>query len=148
MKGYWKLPEETKNTLKDGWLYTGDMGYWDEYGYIYMADRKKDMIISGGENIYPNEVEQVAREIKGVIDVAVIGVPDDKWGEAVKALIIKARGSELTEEDVIKYCSQNIASYKKPKSVDFVNDLPKNAVGKILKKELREKYWKGRERKV
>ncbi|MBW2003370.1 MAG: long-chain-fatty-acid--CoA ligase [Deltaproteobacteria bacterium] len=148
MKGYWKLPGETKNTLKDGWLYTGDMGYWDEYGYIYMADRKKDMIISGGENIYPNEVEQIIREINGVIDVAVIGVPDDIWGEAVKAIIIKAHDSELNEEDVIRYCSQNIASYKKPKSVDFVSDFPRGPTRKVLKRKLRENYWKDRQRKV
>jgi long-chain acyl-CoA synthetase len=148
MKGYWKLPEETKETLKDGWLYTGDMGYWDEYGYLYMADRKKEMIISGGENIYPNEVEQVIREIEGVEDVAVIGVPDDKWGEAVKALIIKSPGSGLTGEDVIRYCSQQIAGYKKPKSVEFISEFPRSPVGKVQKKVLRERYWEGRERKV
>ncbi|MFH1481218.1 MAG: long-chain-fatty-acid--CoA ligase [Pseudomonadota bacterium] len=148
MKGYWKLPEETRNTLKGGWLYTGDMGYWDEYGYVYMADRKKDMIISGGENVYPNEVERVIRELEGVVDVAVIGVPDDRWGEAVKAITIKAPGSDLTQEDVIKYCAQNIAGYKKPKSVDFVTDLPRSSTGKVLKRILREKYWEGRERRV
>lgn len=148
MKGYWKLPEETQKTIKDGWLYTGDMGYWDEYGYIYMADRKKDMIISGGENIYPNEVEQVIREMDGVKDVAVIGVPDDKWGETVKAIVVKAPDSKLTEEDIVKYCSLNIASYKKPKSVDFVDDLPRSPTGKVLKKVIRDKYWEGRERRV
>lgn len=148
MKGYWKLPEETQKTLKGGWLYTGDMGYWDEYGYVYMADRKKDMIISGGENIYPNEVERVIREIEGVVDVAVIGVPDDRWGEAVKAIIIKAPNSDVSQEGVIKYCSQNIAGYKKPKSVDFVMDLPRSSTGKVLKRILREKYWEGRERRV
>jgi long-chain acyl-CoA synthetase len=148
MKGYWKLPDETEKTLKDGWLYTGDMGHWDEYGYIYMADRKKDMIISGGENIYPNEVEQVIREIDGVEDVAVIGVPDDRWGEAVKAVIVRAPGSELMDADVIRYCSENIASYKKPKSVDFVDELPRSPTGKVLKKILREIYWQGKERKI
>ena len=148
MKGYWKLPEETKETLKDGWLYTGDMGYWDEYGYLYMADRKKEMIISGGENIYPNEVEQVIPEIDGVEDVAVIGVPDDKWGEAVKALIIKSPDSGLTGEDVIRYCSQQIAGYKKPKSVEFISEFPRSPVGKVQKKVLRERYWEGREKMV
>ncbi|MDY6968701.1 MAG: long-chain-fatty-acid--CoA ligase [Spirochaetota bacterium] len=148
MKGYWKLPDETAKTLQNGWLYTGDMGYWDDHGYIYMADRKKEMIISGGENIYPNEVEQVIREIKDVIDVAVIGVPDEKWGESVKAVIVKAPNTELTEEDIINYCAKNIASYKKPKSVDFVSDLPRNPTGKVLKRVIREKYWQNSERKV
>ena len=109
-----KLPEETANTVRNGWLYTGDMGYWDEYGYIYMQDRKKDLIISGGENIAPKEVEDVIREIAGVVDVAVIGVPDDKWGEAVKALVIKSPDAALTEGEVINYCSKNLAGYKNP----------------------------------
>jgi len=148
MKGYWKLPEETSNTVKNGWLYTGDMGYWDEYGYIYMSDRKKDLIISGGENIAPKEVEDVIREIEGVIDVAVIGVPDDKWGEAVKAVVIKEPDAELIEDDVINYCAKNIAGYKKPKTVDFVTEFPRNAVGKILKKDIRARYWEGKERNV
>ena len=148
MKGYWKLPEETSNTIKDGWLYTSDMGYWDEYGYIYMTDRKKDLIISGGENIVPKEVEDVIREMKSVIDVAVIGVPDDKWGEAVKAVVIRENDAELTEQDVINYCVKHIAGYKKPKSVDFVTEFPRSAVGKILKKDIRAKYWAGKERKV
>jgi long-chain acyl-CoA synthetase len=148
MKGYWKLPEETSNTIKDGWLYTGDMGYWDEYGYIYMTDRKKDLIISGGENIVPKEIEDVIREMKSVIDVAVIGVPDDKWGEAVKAVVIRENDAELTEQDVINYCVKQIAGYKKPKSVDFVTEFPRSAVGKVLKKDIRAKYWAGKERKV
>jgi len=148
MKGYWKLPEETKETIREGWLYTGDMGYWDEYGYIYIADRKKDMIISGGENIYPNEVENIIREIEGVVDVTVIGVPDDKWGEAVKAIIVKSKGSILNEKDIIGYCATNIASYKKPKSVDFVKEIPRSPVGKVLKRELKEKYWQGYKRKI
>lgn len=140
MKGYWKLPQETAATLKNGWLYTGDMGYWDEYGYIYMADRKKDMIISGGENIYPNEVEQIIMEIEGVREVAVVGVPDPKWGESVKAVVVKALESNLEPKDIISYCADNIAGYKKPKSVDFVTELPKSPVGKILKKVIRESY--------
>jgi len=148
MKGYWKLPEETANTVKDGWLYTGDMGYWDEYGYIYMQDRKKDLIISGGENIAPKEVEDVIRQIKGVIDVAVIGIPDEKWGEAVKAVVIKSPSAELSENDVINYCSKDLAGYKKPKSVDFVDEFPRSPVGKILKKDIRATYWKDREKKV
>ena len=109
-----------------------------------MADRKKDMIISGGENIYHREVEEIIRKIKGVTDVAVIGVPDEKWGEAVKAVVVKSPGAELSEEEVIKYYAQNVASYKKPKSVDFVDDLPRIPTGKVLKKVIREKYWEGR----
>jgi len=140
MKGYWNLPEETSNTVRDGWLFTGDMGYWDEYGYIYMTDRKKDLIISGGENIAPKEVENVIREIEGVVDVAVIGVPDDKWGEIVKAVVIKGPDSELSEDDVIRYCAENIASYKKPRSVVFTSAFPRSPVGKVLKKDLRVKY--------
>lgn len=140
MKGYWKLPKETSDTIKNGWLHTGDMGYWDEYGYIYMAGRKKELIISGGENIYPKEVEDTIREVEGVIDVAVVGIPDKEWGEAVKAVVIKKPDVELTEDDIIDYCAKNIASYKKPKSVDFVSEFPRNAVGKILKKEIRAKY--------
>jgi acyl-CoA synthetase (AMP-forming)/AMP-acid ligase II len=144
MKGYWKLPEETAVALKNGWLYTGDMGYWDEYGYIYMTDRKKDLIISGGENITPKEVEDVIREINGVMDVAVIGVPDDRWGESVKAVVIKDPKAELTAVDIINYCAKNLAGYKKPKSVDFVAEFPRSPVGKILKKEIRATYWSGR----
>jgi len=148
MKGYWRLPEETKETLREGWLHTGDMGYWDEHGYIYMADRKKEMIISGGENVYPKEVEMVIREMEGIEDVAVIGVPDEIWGEAVKAVVIKSPGSGLTEGEIMAYCALNIAGYKRPKSIDFVSDLPRSQVGKILKTVIREKYWRGTDRKV
>ena len=148
MKHYWKLPEETESTLKDGWLYTGDMGYWDEFGYIFMKDRKKDLIISGGENIAPKEVEDVIKEIEGINDVAVIGVPDEKWGEAVKAIAVKNAGVELTESDVIDYCAKNLAGYKKPKSVDFVDELPRSPVGKILKKDIRAKYWENERKDV
>lgn len=149
MKGYYKMPELTRETIKDNWIYTGDMGYFDEYGYLYLADRKKDMIISGGENIYPTEIEMCIKQLEEVADVAVIGVPDEKWGEAVKALILLKPGCELTEEKIIEHCAKNIASYKKPKSVEFVTeDFPRNAMGKILKNKVREPYWQGRERKL
>lgn len=148
MKGYHKLPEETKAAIRDGWYYTGDMGYLDEYGYLYIADRKKDMIISGGENIYPREVEETILLMNEVQEVAVIGVPDDAWGESVKAIVVKAQGAELTEEMVIDHCKANIASYKKPKSVEFVDMLPRSALGKVLKHELRAPFWEGRDRKV
>jgi acyl-CoA synthetase (AMP-forming)/AMP-acid ligase II len=148
MKGYHKLPEETKAAIRNGWYYTGDMGYLDEYGYLYIADRKKDMIISGGENIYPREVEEAILLMDQVQEVAVIGVPDDAWGESVKAIVVKAQDAELTEEIVIEHCKANIASFKKPKSVEFVDMLPRSALGKVLKHELRAPFWEGRDRKV
>jgi acyl-CoA synthetase (AMP-forming)/AMP-acid ligase II len=148
MKGYHKMPEETAAVIKDGWYYTGDMGYFDEYGYLFIADRKKDMIISGGENIYPREVEEAILLMEGVFEVAVIGVPDDEWGESVKAIVVKTPGAEITEEQVVEHCKANIASYKKPKSVDFVEMLPRSALGKVLKHELRDPFWEGRDRKV
>jgi long-chain acyl-CoA synthetase len=148
MKGYYNMPKETAEAIRDGWYYSGDMGYFDEYGYLFIADRKKDMIISGGENIYPREVEEAIHLIEGVADVSVIGVPDDAWGEAVKAIVVKKPGAELTEAMVIDHCKKNIASYKKPKSVDFVDALPRSALGKVLKHELRDPYWKGKERKI
>lgn len=148
MKGYYNMPEASAEAIRDGWYYSGDMGYFDEYGYLFIADRKKDMIISGGENIYPREVEEAIQLLEGVADVAVIGVPDDTWGESVKAIVVKKPGSELTEETVIDHCKKNIASYKKPKSVDFVEMLPRSALGKILKHELRAPFWAGREKKI
>ncbi len=148
MKGYHKMPKETKNAIRDGWYHTGDMGYFDEYGYLYIADRKKDMIISGGENIYPREVEEAILLHDGVSEVAVIGIPDDAWGESVKAIVVKRPDADVTEEEIIEHCKKNIASYKKPKSVDFVESLPRSALGKVLKHELRDPFWKGRDRKV
>jgi acyl-CoA synthetase (AMP-forming)/AMP-acid ligase II len=143
MKGYWKNETETANVLKDGWLHTGDVATVDEDGYFYILDRKKDMIISGGENIYPREIEDVIHTHPAVRDVAVIGVPDEKWGEAVKAVIVCKEGASVSAEEIINLCKENLASYKKPKSVDFAEELPRNPTGKILKKVLREKYWKG-----
>jgi acyl-CoA synthetase (AMP-forming)/AMP-acid ligase II len=148
MKGYYKMPEATAETIKDGWLYTGDMGYADEYGYVYLADRKKDMIISGAENIYPAEVEMCILKMSGIADAAVIGVPDEKWGETVKAIVVRKPGANVTAEDVIEHCKANIASFKKPQTVDFVDALPRNVMGKIQKNILREPYWAGRARKI
>jgi acyl-CoA synthetase (AMP-forming)/AMP-acid ligase II len=148
MRGYWRNPEATEATLRNGWLHTGDVGYMDEKGYLFIMDRSKDMIITGGENVYPREVEEVIIRHPAVREVAVIGVPDPRWGEAVKAVVAVKPGTTLTEEDVIGFCRDNIASYKKPKSVDFVEELPKNNYGKVLKRELRAQYWEGRERKV
>jgi len=148
MKGYWRNPEATAETLRSGWLHTGDMGYIDEGGYLFIMDRSKDMIISGGENIYPREIEEVLIKHPAVREVAVIGVPDAKWGEAIKAVVALQPGASAAEEELIGFCKDNIASYKKPKSVDFVDELPKNNYGKILKRELRANYWEGKERKV
>jgi long-chain acyl-CoA synthetase len=146
--GYWRLPEETAKTIKAGWLHTGDFGRFDEDGYIYIVDRKNDMIISGGKNIYPREIEEVLYRHDAVMEAAVIGVPDDHWGESVRALVVLKPGKKTTEDDIIAFCKKNLASYKKPRRVEFRQELPKNPTGKILKTFIREEYWKGRERKV
>jgi long-chain acyl-CoA synthetase len=149
MLGYWEKPEETASTILDGgWLRTGDAGYLDDEGYLFLHDRIKDMIVSGAENIYPAEVENVLLGVPGVVDAAVIGVPDDTWGETVKAMIVRVPGEDVTAEAVIALCRDRLAHYKCPTSVDFVETLPRNPSGKILKRELREPYWVGRERRV
>lgn len=148
MVGYWNRPEETAATLRDGWLYTGDLATWDEDGFLYIMDRKKEMIISGGENIYPAQIENVIYRHPSVLEVAVIGVPDDTWGEAVKAVVALKPGATATEQEIIELTRRELASYMKPKSVDFIESLPKSSTGKILKRELREGYWEGRSRQV
>lgn len=148
MVGYWKREDATADTLVDGWVHTGDAGYLDDDGYLYVQDRIKDMIVSGGENVYPAEVESALFGMEGVADVAVIGVPDDKWGEAVKACVVLKPGAEVTPEQIIAYARERIAGYKVPKSVDFLHELPRNPSGKILKRELRAPYWAGRDRQV
>jgi acyl-CoA synthetase (AMP-forming)/AMP-acid ligase II len=140
MKGYWRNPEATTETLRNGWLHTGDVGYMDKEGYLFIMDRSKDMIISGGENIYPREIEEVIIQHAAVREVAIVGIPDLKWGEAIKAVVAVVPGKSTTEKDLISFCKYNIASYKKPKSVDFVDELPKSNYGKILKREVRAKY--------
>lgn len=145
---YWKQPEETKEAFKDGWLYTGDVGRIDEDSYIYVVDRKKDMIISGGENIASKEVEDVICRHPSIHEAAVIGVPDPQWGESVKALVVLRPGMQATEQEIIDFAKNNLASYKKPKTVEFLDALPKNAAGKVLKAELKKKYWEGHERKI
>ncbi|MDI3328830.1 MAG: long-chain fatty acid--CoA ligase [Alicyclobacillaceae bacterium] len=148
MKGYWRNPDSTADTIVNGWLRTGDVGYMDEQGYLYILDRTKDMIISGGNNIYPREVEEVLLRHPTVQEVCVFGVPDPEWGEAVKAVVVLKPGNAVTEEELIAFCRDHLASYKKPRSVDFVEELPKNAYGKVLKRELRAKYWEGHTRMV
>jgi long-chain acyl-CoA synthetase len=149
MKGYWNLADETSKTiLDDGWLRSGDAGYFDEDGYIYIHDRVKDMIVSGGENIYPAEIENVLMAHPAVADAAVIGVPSERWGESPKALIVRAAGADLTEQELIDFCRERLAKFKCPTSVDWVDALPRNPSGKILKKDLRAPYWEGRSRLV
>lgn len=148
MQGYWKLPHETEQTLRDGWLHTGDMATVDEDGYIYILERKKDMIISGGENIYPREIESVLVEHPAITDAAVIGVPDDVWGEAVKAVVVIKEGEKATEVEIIQFCASRLAGYKKPKTVEFTAELPRNPMGKVLKRVLRRPYWEGYDRGV
>jgi long-chain acyl-CoA synthetase len=149
MAGYWGKPDETAAAVGDeGWLRTGDAGYFDAEGYIYLHDRIKDMVVSGGENIYPAEVENVLLSHPAIVDAAVIGVPDDKWGETVKAIVVLAPDEEPDEQDVIMHCRRCLAHYKCPTSVDFVEVLPRNPSGKILKRELRAPYWSGKERAI
>ena len=148
MLGYWNQPEATGKAVRSGWFHSGDAGYLDRDGYLYIYDRVKDMIISGGENIYPAEVQNALFSHPAVADVAVIGVPDDKWGEAVKAVVVRKPGAEVTPEALMVYARERIAGYKVPRSVDFVDALPRNPTGKILKRELRKPYWAGQERQV
>jgi len=148
MKGYWNKPELTREVLRDGWYYTGDMGQLDAFGYLFIVDRKKDMIISGGENIYPTEIENILFRHPAVADAAVIGVPDENWGEAVKALVVLKQGVTATEPELIEFCMTRLASFKKPRSVSFVSELPRSGAGKLLKRQIREQYWEGRERSI
>jgi acyl-CoA synthetase (AMP-forming)/AMP-acid ligase II len=141
MVGYWQRPDLTAETIRDGWMWTGDIAVWDEAGYIFIVDRAKDMIISGGENIFCTQVESAIHQHPGVLESAVFGVPDDQWGEAVKAVVVMKPGQSATEREIIDIAAKHLASYQKPKSVDFVESLPKAPTGKILKRELRTPYW-------
>ena len=140
--GYWQMPDATAEKLKNGWLHTGDLGKFDEEGYIYIVERKNDMIISGGVNIYPREIEEVIYKHPAVSEVSVIGLPDEHWGEVVKAVIVLKKGGSVTESEIIEFCGKHLAGFKKPKSVDFWEDLPKSSTGKQLKKDIREHYRK------
>ncbi len=148
MVGYWGKPELTAETIRDGWMWTGDIATWDEESYLFIVDRSKDMIISGGENIYSTQVEAAIHKHEGVLECAVIGVPDDEWGEAVKAVVVMKPGESATQQEIIDTAKQHLASYQKPRSVDFVESLPKAPTGKILKRELRDPYWQAATRNV
>jgi acyl-CoA synthetase (AMP-forming)/AMP-acid ligase II len=140
MLEYWKKPEETQEVVKGGWLHTGDMGHYDERGFVYIVDRKKDMIVSGGENIYPREVEEILYQHPAIKEGAIIGIPDPYWVEKAHAVVVLKEGANLTSEELIDFVRKRIARYKAPKSVEFVESLPKTPSGKILKRELRKKY--------
>lgn len=148
MLGYWNKPEETADAIRDGWMHTGDAGYIDAEGFVFIVDRLKDMIISGGENIYSAEVENALSPHPAVLTVAVIGIPDPKWGEAVHAFVIIKPGQSVTPDDLVAHCKTLIAGYKCPRSLDFVSELPLSGPGKVLKTELRKRFWDEQDRKV
>lgn len=149
MIGYWNKPEETAKALRDGWVFTGDAGYFDEAGYLFIVDRLKDMVVTGGENVFTTEVENAIMSHEAVQDVAVIGIPHEEWGEAVHAIIILCPGEVVSENDIIGHCREKIAGYKLPKSVTFREEpLPLSGAGKVLKTDLRKPYWEGRDRQV
>jgi len=148
MRGYWNLADETAEALRGGWMHTGDAGVMDSRGYLYIQDRVKDMIVSGGENVYPRTVEEVVFQHPAVADAAVIGVPDDQWGETVKAIVVLREGETATEEEIIDFCRGKLGGFERPRSVEFVSELPRNPSGKVIKRELREPYWKGHTRRV
>ena len=138
MQGYYKKPEETAKVLKDGWYYSGDIGHFDEDGYLSIVDRKKDMVIAGGYNIYPVELDNVLFDHPKILEACTVGIPDEYRGETIKAFIVVKEGETLTEDEVTQYCKENLAAYKVPKIIEFVDDLPKTTVGKILRRKLRD----------
>lgn len=149
MKGYWNKPEQTEAVLRDGWYYTGDLGYMDALGYVFLVDRAKDMIVSGGENVYSTEVEEALYKHPAVLEAAVFGIPDEHWGEAVHAVVVPRPEQGVDAEALISFCREHIAGYKIPKGIDFQHDpLPKSGPGKVLKRELRQPYWEGSDRQI
>ena len=148
MRGYWNRPDASAEALRDGWMHTGDAGTLDANGYLYLLDRVKDMIVSGGENVYPRVVEDALMTHPAVAEVAVIGVPDAQWGESVKAIVVRRDGEAVEATELIDYCRDRLGGFERPRSVDFVDELPRTASGKVLKRELREPYWQGIGRRV
>lgn len=148
MKGYWNNEKATSESIQNEWFFSGDVGYYDEDGYLYIHDRVKDMIVSGGENIYPAEVENALMSNPHILDAAVIGIPDKKWGESTKAFIVLDSENALSEDQIISYAKEKIASYKCPKTINFIDELPRNPSGKVLRRELRDPFWKDQERGV
>lgn len=148
MMGYWKNPEMTAEVMQNGWYHTGDLGYMDENDYLFLVDRKADMIVTGGENVYPKETEDVLYEHETVMECAVVSAPDEKWGERVQAVVILKEGQSVTEEELIAHCKKRLAGYKCPKSIEFWDELPKTPIGKIQRKEVKKVYWKGKDRTI
>jgi long-chain acyl-CoA synthetase len=149
MHGYWNRPDETAAAFRGGWYHTGDAGYLDTHGYLYLVDRVKDMIVTGGENVYSAEVENAIAGHPGVAEVAVIGIPSERWGEAVLAIVVRREGSTVTADEIKAWARERIAGYKVPKEVEFRSDpLPLSGAMKVLKRELRAPYWEGKERAV
>jgi fatty-acyl-CoA synthase len=148
MKAYWKRPEETASAMSGGWFHTGDIGYFDADGYLYIHDRLKDMIVTGGENVYPTEVENVLVKHQAILEATVVGVPDARWGEAVKAVVVLKPGHEADADEIIAFARSYLAGYKLPKSIDFVAEVPRNALGKVLRREVRNRYWAGHTRLI
>jgi acyl-CoA synthetase (AMP-forming)/AMP-acid ligase II len=147
--GYWNRPEETERAFRDGWLATGDLGRQDEEGYLYLVDRRDDKIVSGGVNIYPREIEEVLARHPSVLEVAVFGIPDDFWGEAVHAVVARRAGADVSADELLRFGeAQQLARFKLPKAIDFAAALPRNAAGKVLRRELREPFWAGNERRI
>jgi acyl-CoA synthetase (AMP-forming)/AMP-acid ligase II len=148
MVGYWNRPKATAETIVDGWLHTGDIATMDADGFVTIVDRLKDMLISGGENVYPAEIENVLAAHPDVVDVAVIGIPDEKWGEAVMAVVVRREGATVTDGDLVAFARESLAGYKVPKGIVFTDVLPRNPSGKLLKREIRAPYWEGHERQI
>jgi acyl-CoA synthetase (AMP-forming)/AMP-acid ligase II len=148
MLGYWNNAEATAQAMRDGWVFTGDMARVDEDGFVYLVDRKNDLIVSGALNVYPSEVERVLQTHPAIYECAVVGVPSEKWGEEVKAVVVLNVGATVTAEELIAHCGTQLAGFKKPKTVDFVEKLPRNLTGKILRREIRETYWSQQERNI
>lgn len=148
MKGYWRRDEDTTKTVRNGWIHTGDMARMDEDGFVYIVDRKKDMIISGGLNVYSAEVEYVLMRHPALAQAAVIGIPDEKWGEAIKAVVVLREGHSVTLEELTAFCREYLSAYKRPKSIEISNEIPMTPYGKVDKKAMRSRYWAGQERAV
>jgi acyl-CoA synthetase (AMP-forming)/AMP-acid ligase II len=148
MKAYWRRPEDTAAAMQGGWFHTGDVGYFDIDGYLYIHDRLKDMIVTGGENVYPTEVENVLVKHPAILEATVVGVPDPRWGEAVKAVVVTRPDQAVEQDEIIAFARQHLAGYKLPKSIDFVASVPRNALGKVLRREVRNRYWSGRDRLI
>ena len=148
MRGYWNLPEETAQALRGGWMHTGDAGPWTTTATSTSQDRVKDMIVSGGENVYPRVVEEALFKHPAVADAAVIGVPDEQWGESVKAVVVLRDGATGDRGGDHRFCRDKLGGYERPRSVDFIEELPRNPTGKVLKRDLREPYWAGHKRRV